>query len=43
VLWHWIEDHQLSNRLDEGYGQLAERNSCMWQKLTLEVIKALCA
>lgn len=42
-LWHWIKDHEFSNRVYEDYEELADNVSSMWQSLRSERIQTVCA
>jgi len=41
-LWHWLKDHEFSNRVYENDEALLEAVSVMWNTLTKERIKTVC-
>ena len=41
-LWHWIKDHEFSNRIYPDYDILADEVATTWQRLTTERIKTVC-
>jgi len=42
-LWHWIKDHEFSNRIYEDYDELADSVCSMWQSLQSKRIQTVCA
>jgi len=42
-LWHWIKDHEFSNRIYDSYDELADSVCFMWQNINPERIQTLCA
>jgi hypothetical protein len=42
-LWHWLKDHEFSNRVYPDYDDLLEAVSDMWNTLTPERIQSVCA
>jgi transposase len=41
-LWHWIKDHDFSNRIYPDYDVLVEEVSRMWQQVSTERIRSVC-
>lgn len=41
-LWHWIKDHEFSNRVYEDYDELADSVCSMWQRIPSQRIRTLC-
>lgn len=41
-LWHWIKDHEFSNRVYPDYDELALSLCGMWQRLRPERIRSVC-
>jgi hypothetical protein len=41
-LWHWIKDHEFSNRTYPDYDQLADAVCAMWQHLPTPRIQTVC-
>ena len=41
-LWHWIKDHEFSNRVYPDYDDLADAVCTMWQGLPVERIQSVC-
>jgi len=41
-LWHWIKDHEFSNRVYPDYDDLADTVCVMWQGLLSERIQSVC-
>jgi transposase len=41
-LWHWIKDHEFSNRIYPDYDQLADAVCAMWQHLPTPRIQTVC-
>lgn len=42
-LWHWLKEHEFSNRVYPDYDDLLEAVSDMWNTLTIERIQSVCA
>jgi transposase len=42
-LWHWIKDHEFSNRVYDDYEALTDCICSMWQRLQPERIQTVCA
>ena len=42
-LWHWLREHQLSNRIYIDYDDLFESGCRAWNTLTPERLKTICA
>ena len=42
-LWHWLKDHEFSNRVYPDYDDLLEAVSDMWNTLTRERIQSVCS
>ena len=42
-LWHWLKDHEFSNRVYCDYDELADAVSDMWKTLHRERIQSVCA
>lgn len=42
-LWHWLKDHEFSNRVYPDYDLLADAVSNMWTTLTPERIQSVCS
>ena len=41
-LWHWIKDHEFSNRVYPEYDELADAVSGMWRGLSPQRIQSVC-
>ena len=41
-LWHWIKDHEFSNRVYPDYDDLADAVCTMWQGLPVQRIQSVC-
>lgn len=41
-LWHWIKDHEFSNRVYPDYDELADEVCLMWQHLLPKRIQTVC-
>jgi transposase len=41
-LWHWIKEHEFSNRVYPDYDELADSVCSMWQNLTMHRIQSIC-
>ena len=41
-LWHWIKDHEFSNRVYPEYDDLADAVSLMWRGLPTQRIQSVC-
>ena len=42
-LWHWIKDHEFSNRIYEDYDELADSVTSMWKGIQADRIQSVCA
>jgi transposase len=42
-LWHWLKDHEFSNRVYPDYDDLLNAVSDMWNALTYERIQSVCS
>jgi len=41
-LWHWIKDHEFSNRVYANYDELVDAISAMWRTLPSQRIQSVC-
>jgi len=41
-LWHWIKDHEFSNRIYPDYGTLLDAVCAMWRTLQSQRIQTVC-